>query len=285
MSRKTLIYFALTIVMAAYCIMSLTLSNQAAATALCHDPMIQINDSAARRFVTQEHVRRILAQAGIRIDSVTWKNIDTRRIERVLSAQTNIESARCHRLSDDRMLIEVTPMVPVIRVFERGGRSYYVNREGKHLLANAEYAIDVPVVTGTFTRAYPATYVLPVADYIASDSVLSALVTAIELKANGDIYIIPMVRGQVINLGDTTALADKFARLGTMYRKVMPHKGWQYYDTLSLKYAGQVVATRRLKRLPEPLLRFDQPGDTIEEPDIDIMLTGQQKTQPEPTNE
>lgn len=32
-----------------------------------------------------------------------------------------------------------------------------------------------------------------------------------------------------------------------MYRKVMPYKGWEAYDTISLKFEGQVVATRRDK--------------------------------------
>ena len=273
MKRKTLIYLALSLVLAAYCVMSLTLSNQAAATAMSVSPIVQINDSLSRRFVSQQRVREILAQAGIKLDSVTWRNIDTRRIEQLLSAETNIESARCHRLSNDRLLIEVTPMVPVIRVFDRNGHSYYVNREGKHLEASSDYHVDVPVVSGTFTRQRPATYVIPVADYISRDSVLNALVSMIQISPQGDIMLIPVIRGHVINMGDTTAIADKFERLNAMYRKVMPAKGWQYYDTLSLKYAGQVVATRRLKRMPEPLIRFDQPGDSLDEPDVDIMLT------------
>lgn len=280
MNRKTLIYFAMTLVMAAYCIMSLTLSGQAADTAMCLDPVVNVNDTLTRRFVTADEVRNILRRNNILIDSVTWKCIDTRRIEQVLMAETNIESARCTRMSDDRLVIAVTPMLPVIRVFETGGspHGYYVNREGKRLVANATYHVDVPVVTGTFSHDRQPTYVIPVAEHISRDSVLNALITCIQLKPNGDIMLIPSIRGQVINFGDTALIDDKFARLRTMYRRVMPAKGWEFYDTLSVKFAGQVVATRRIKRLPDPLIRFDQPGDSIEEPDISIMLTDSPNT-------
>ena len=58
----------------------------------------------------------------------------------------------------------------------------------------------------------------------------------------------------------------------TMYRKVLPLKGWEYYDTISVKWAGQVVASRRIKSIPEPAVRFDQEGD-VEEENVDAMLT------------
>ena len=34
-----------------------------------------------------------------------------------------------------------------------------------------------------------------------------------------------------------------------MYHKVMPYKGWDEYDTISVRFRGQIVATRRDKTL------------------------------------
>lgn len=36
----------------------------------------------------------------------------------------------------------------------------------------------------------------------------------------------------------------------------MPVKGWNYYDTVSVKWNGRVVATRRTKRLPQSVLNM-----------------------------
>lgn len=274
MSRKTLIYFALTLVLGAYCIMSLTLSNQAAGSTLCVNPIITLDDTATCGFITEAQVRDMLKSGGIKIDSVTWRNINTLDIERLLSEQTNIESARCYRTSDDRLHIDVRPMVPVMRVFDKKSVGYYVNRSGKRLEAGARYHIDVPVVIGHFDDRHPVTDILPLSDYIASDSTLNALISAIVVdQKTRDIMLVPIIRGQIINFGDTSMIANKFDRLKTMYHDVLPVKGWEFYDTLSVKFAGQVVATKRTKRLPTPSIRFDQPGDSIDEPDVNIMST------------
>ena len=53
--------------------------------------------------------------------------------------------------------------------------------------------------------------------------------------------------GHVINIGRPEAFDNKFAKLKEFYTKVMPDKGWMYYDTISVKYNHQVVATRRVK--------------------------------------
>ena len=53
----------------------------------------------------------------------------------------------------------------------------------------------------------------------------------------------------------------------------MPIKGWNYYDTISVKWRGQIVATRQEKSLPEPLIRFDRADDEIYDEDVNSMLT------------
>jgi hypothetical protein len=106
-------------------------------------------------------------------------------------------------------------------------------------------------------------------DYIAADQGLDALVSTVKQERNGNITIIPSIRGHVINFGDTSMLADKFARLRTFYREVMPVRGWETYDTLAVKWRGRIVATRRNKALGQSLLV----ANNEEFDDIDDMET------------
>lgn len=105
------------------------------------------------------------------------------------------------------------------------------------------------MVVGHFTDERPATRLLPMLDYIAARPELDALVSTVKQEPNGDIVVVPTIRGHVINMGDTALVADKFARVRTFYRRVMPVRGWETYDTLSVKWRGQVVATKRDKAL------------------------------------
>ena len=115
---------------------------------------------------------------------------------------------------------------------------------------------------------------LPLLSRIGNDSAWNALVAQIMVEPrHHDVILIPMIRGHVINLGDTSDIDNKLSRVMTMYRRVLPLKGWTFYDTLNVKWRGQVVATRRVKSIPEPLIRFDQEGDETDDEDVNSMLT------------
>lgn len=175
-------------------------------------------------------------------------NVDS--IERYLSRFNNFEHVECYLDGSARLCLNITPMVPVARIFTDND-SYYINRAGKRIDARPEYYADVPVVYGKFTRSIPASMSLPVVDRVASDSLLRSLVTMIVYRSPDNIMVVPRLRGHIVNLGDTSNLDTKFKNLLLAYRKILPVKGWDYYDTISVKFKGQVVCTRRDKRMAD----------------------------------
>lgn len=66
-------------------------------------------------------------------------------------------------------------------------------------------------------------------------------------------------------------LDDKFSRLMIAYKEVLPVKGWDFYDTLSVKWENQIVATRRSKKLHSVISAVDLEAEK-EDPDIGTML-------------
>lgn len=181
-----------------------------------------------------------------KIQGVPLERVNTREIERYLSGFSNFESVQCALTTDGILKVGIVPMVPEVRVFTPGN-SFYINKDGKQIEAKPNFFVDVPVVSGNFTEAYPAASVLPVTRFIAADPVLRDLVAMVRVNDADNIILVPRVRGHVVNIGDTTRLAEKRQALMAFYRKVMPHKGWDAYDTVSLRFRGQVVATRRDK--------------------------------------
>ena len=95
---------------------------------------------------------------------------------------------------------------------------------------------------------YDTKTLIPLLEYIKNNSTWNSLVTSVNVAPSQDIFLVPAIRGHVINFGDTSLIEDKFSRLHKMYNKVMPAKGWEYYDTLSVKWKGQIVATRAKKK-------------------------------------
>ncbi len=209
---------------------------------------IDVADSLHTGFVTELEVSQECGDIKQWITSRRRGDVSIYDLERTLRVCDKIESVNVAVLNNGSLAIEVTPMVPVARVFDTR-QSYYINAAGKRISADPRFHVDVPVVVGHFTDSIRPERLLPLLDYIASRPELDALVSTVKLDRHGDIIIVPTIRGHVVNFGDTALAADKFARLRTFYRKVLPVRGWETYDTISVKWRGQVVATKRDKAL------------------------------------
>lgn len=274
MTKKGVIRCLLSLLIAVYLGFALVMANQAYQREQCQGFDIRIvQPEGSRNFVTRGEIMRLLHLWKLDNTSGPATAVNLQAIEDKLRAEINIEYAEAQLLPDGHIRLTVTPMIPVARVFDYSGHSYYINREGKRLTANARYHLDVPIITGTFDKKHSPADILPVLNYIRRDSAWNAITAQLMVESDTrDIILVPLIRGHVINLGDTTDIPGKLRRVMAMYHKVMPLKGWMYYDTISVKWGGQVVATRRVKSIPEPLIRFDQEGD-VEEEDINSMLT------------
>lgn len=273
MTKKGVIRCLMAILLAAYIGVAVMMANQQSARDKCRGFDIRIlQNDGSRDFVTQAEVRRLLKEWALDQTDRPASAVDLQKIEDRLSGVVNIEDAMVERMPDNTIRLTVTPMIPVARVFDFKGNSYYINRDGKRLTANARYHLDVPVISGNFDEAHSPAELIPLVEFLHSDSDWNAITSQVMVDPHTrDIILVPLIRGHVVNLGDTAGIPDKLTRVMAMYRKVMPIKGWEFYDTISVKWAGQVVASRRVKSIPEPAVKFDQEGD-IEEEDINSML-------------
>lgn len=260
----------LSIVLLAYVVVAVSWSRNQSATELCRGVVVKPIDS---KFVTVKEITRELGTLPERARKMRVHQINTDSIEQILASIDNIERVRCVMTSDNRILVEVDPLEPVARIFDTDS-SYYINRAGKRISANARYHSDVPIISGAFSREFPPTDILPLVSYINSDSVWATLVTHIKAYDKRNIILVPMIHGHVINIGDMDNLEDKFSRVRTAYTKILPVKGWDYYDTISVKWAGQVVATRRHKQLHQNVSIVDIEAEQ-ELPDIGTMMVGE----------
>lgn len=198
-------------------------------------------DSVIRHGVLHELKRYPKPLVGARISTV-----NTSDVERYLSAPGNLERVNCMISSGGRLMIDIVPLVPVMRVFD-GDKSYYVNKDGRRMDSRAEFYADVPVVKGKFGRKFRPEEVLPLVRFIGRDETMRELTGMIVARDRNNLMVVPRLLGHVVNFGDTSDLPAKVRALELFYRKVMPYKGWEEYDTISVKYRGQIVATRRDK--------------------------------------
>lgn len=238
---------------------------------LCTVVDVQVINADSTAFVTPQGVLNDLKSQGIKIVGKHMGDINASDIEEALKQSPYLENADLVKCQEGKVLIRVSQLVPVLRVFD-GEASYYVNRAGKHMAATSNYHCDVPVIQGHFTRKYPATRLLPLIDYVESDSLLHSLITMYVVRDSNNIILVPHLSGHVINMGNVDNFQNKFAKLKLFYNEVLPKRGWNTYDTISLKWNHQIVATRRVKAVQQ-VIEYD-PDDDEQAPDIQTMTTG-----------
>ena len=208
---------------------------------------IEVADSAGTGFVTAADIDRTLGGLRAICARDPRGKINTLALERRLQAMPSVESASVTELNNGRLRLRVKPLVPVLRVMD-GNSSYYINAAGKTISSDQGNFVDVPVIVGHFKSGKEVARLVPMFSYIHRHPEYDALVSSVSVSPRGDIIIVPAVTGHVINMGDTSRIEDKFKRLNRFYSEVMPVKGWEYFDTLSVKYSGRVIGTRAAKR-------------------------------------
>ena len=213
---------------------------------LCNEIKVEVVNSEGTQFVTSAYVIEELERKHIIVKNKPVWQINVEDIEKVLLQSQYIENAECMFVDGGTLKIKVTQIIPVMRVFD-GTQSYYVNKQGKRMVPVASCNIDVPVVQGQFTGTFTPQRLLPLVQYVEKDSALKALVTMYCIDDTNNIILVPSIKGHVINIGNCSNYEQKFRKLKLFYNKVMPVKGWTYYDTISVKWDYQVVATRRDK--------------------------------------
>lgn len=269
MKRATLytVLFAVgALLLAAYIVVALIFVAKEAGERRCDGVEITVNDTSRLRFVTPKEVARDIFPLIKNAKGRLLKSVDIDSIERMLCNIDKIERATVYVGTDNVVRIIVDPMEPRARVFDSAGHSYYINKDGKRISATARYFVDVPVVQGDFVDSvFSAKELLPLLDYIQCDSLWSRMVTMVKVDSPRDVILVPNIRGHVINFGSPDKFESKFERLKVMYTHVLPERGWNYYDTLTVKWSGQVVGTRRHKDLPKQVI-----GDDDEEEEVDV---------------
>ncbi len=247
MKKRTLIRALLSIILTVYLVFALSMTDSSFDNAKCAGVTIEVVDANNCDFVTADGIDKELGDVRAKCVGMPFSKINTKKWEDHLSKVDDIEESNCTRMSDGTILIRVSPMRPVARFFNPNGSSFYINKDGKTMNASLRYRLDVPIIINECDTNFQPATIVPLLDRISKDSLWNTMVSAYQITKNGDILLIPSITGHVINFGDTATADDKFDRLMVMYKKVLPLKGWQYYDTISVKWNGQVVATRREK--------------------------------------
>ena len=231
---------------------------------LCKGININIDPSSGNFFVNEDDITDMVFHE---LDSVVGKeiaNIPSEKLEFKIKNHPSIANAEAYKTIDGYLNIEVEQRNPIVRVFNLKGESFYIDNTGKLMPPSASYTSRVLIANGFIFDSYAAlsqenarkvsdsirnrTYIDDIfsfADYISANKFWAAQIEQLYVNKDFEIELIPRVGNHRIVFGDAVSLEEKFEKLKVFYIKGLNKTGWNEYSIINLKYADQVVCTKR----------------------------------------
>lgn len=257
-SVRKIIQALLTLVLAGVCITAVSSATRLHKARKLDEVDISIKNKQYG-FVTQDEVKSTLLRDGeIREKETKVSLLNVKQMEQVLTANPWVKDAQVYIDNSSKLHALVTQRVPVVRIFEGDGNSYYLDRDNEPLPLSSKYSqytmvvTNVPELKGDSASEALKAQILTLTSFIRQDSFWNAQVSQVIVRDDMRFEIVPVLGEQTIIVGDTTDLQKKFNNLFTFYTKVLNKIGWDRYEVLDLSYKGQLVASPAINwKLPE----------------------------------
>lgn len=215
-------------------------------------------------FIEQKDIAALLTEEFGELEGRTLESIPIHQIEQGLKQIPYVFSAVVTVDMDGILTARVKQREAVVRVINRDGPDFYIDEQGHKMPVSPKYVPRVPIANGFITETYDGTLdstksrlvadIFKTAKYISKDSLWSNQVVQLFVNQDQDIELVPRVGNQRIILGNADSLDDKFGKLLLFYRKVVPRTGIDAYETVNLKFAGQIIGERSAGFNPEDMV-------------------------------
>ncbi|MDO8365786.1 MAG: hypothetical protein Q7T20_03235 [Saprospiraceae bacterium] len=206
------------------------------------------------KLISERDVRQaLLAAFGTDLENSELANLEVERMERVLEADPFVKNADVYIDQNNQLHIKIEQREPLIRVLDNNGNNYYLDAAGKKMPPSKNYAARVIVATGNVSPYTPEFRekrksslkdLFYITQTLLADEFLKSFIQQIHVNNAGEFILVPLIGDQKIVLGSARKLEDKLSRLKIFYQQGMPYEGWRKYETINLKYSGQVVCKR-----------------------------------------
>jgi cell division protein FtsQ len=192
---------------------------------------------------------------GSDMENIELAKLSVERIERVLEQNPFVLDAETYIDQNNVLHIKITQREPIVRVLDNTGGNYYMDKNGQRIPPSKNIAARVMVATGNVTPYTPDFLeqgkrpttlkdLFTLTQLLLADEFLASFIQQIHVSDKSEFFLVPLVGDQKIELGKGQKLEDKLNRLKIFYQQGMPYAGWRKYETINLKYSGQVVCRK-----------------------------------------
>jgi cell division protein FtsQ len=243
---KKIFVFLFLILISVYLVIAVTVLNGKPVGQTCSGMELVINDSIDYGFISKREVLRLLNSKKLSPIGKNIGDINIRQLEDELKQHPLIGNAECYHTPGNRIGIEITQRIPILRVMAANGEHYYIDEKGKTMpIPNS--AANVAIVTGYVDKAFATKELYEFGMFLQEHPLWKAQIQQINVTPAKELELVPQVGDHIIFLGKPNNYDNKFERLKTFYKKGLNEIGWNKYSRISLEFENQIICTKKEK--------------------------------------
>lgn len=211
------------------------------------DVRVDIDYQDADTLVGADEVKVLITTALPALFTTRVSDVDLAAVEKAAARSPYLTDCQAGTSIGGAVVLYAVQQRPIVRVMV-GGTEYYLSDTRHKLPVSKTGNSDVIVAGGNIPdKGKGLDDVWKLADYLDRNPDYGVLFDQIYRDAKGDLFLTPKVGSHVVQVGSPADLDEKFRNLMVFYTRGLPQAGWDTYSQVSVKFRGQVVATKRNK--------------------------------------
>ena len=218
---------------------------------ICSSIIVEIDNQFENYFINESDVIDIITNNGEqRIVGEAFETLELKKLEKELCKTKFIQNAEVYKDLEGNLMISINQSRPIARLISNKMQDRYITNKGEILPLSKRYTARVMLIDGSYADNAKlsnlnddetGSNLMDLLKYIEKDKFWKAQIAQLNIDKRGNIKMYTQVSKQVVEFGKPEDIEEKFIRLKIFYKEILPTKGWNSYDKVSVKFKDQIV--------------------------------------------
>lgn len=217
---------------------------------VCNKVVIQIDNQFKNYFITDSDVLDLITLNGTSpLIGKPFSEINLKEIENAIGANPYVLNAEAYKAITGNLVIFINQQRPIARIIRDDGPDAYITRKGTVVPVSPYYTARVMILRGSYADDLIKNHLdnpenrklLQLLQFIYQDEFWNSQIAEIEVDKQQHVTLYPQVTRQKIEFGPPEEIDSKFRKLEIFYQEILPHKGWNHYTSVNLKFRDQII--------------------------------------------
>lgn len=179
--------------------------------------------------------------------------VDMRSIEQFLATSPYVKEAYVFLGVNGKLNLSIRQRMPVMRIVDNGGKHWYIDADTVRMPVSRNFTARVPLVNGNFpstadVKTWPIETLFDITMILQEDEFMGSLIDQIYVETKSKVWLVPRLGPSKILITCESDLENQADRIKTFYKEALPSIGWDTYEYIDTRFAGQIVGKKRLNQ-------------------------------------